>query len=109
MAILQIPVGVDVPSYTFQIQLDNTLYQLSYNWCDRQQYWYMSIADSNKNPLVNGVKLLSGINLFGLYIDESLPGGQFVCVDTSNSGLDPDKTNFGGTVLMLYIESGTVF
>lgn len=107
MAYLEMPVRSDSPAYFFQIALEKVFYNFDFNWNERGNYWVMSIADQSQNPLISGIKLVSGIDLLEKYKIEGLPTGSFFILDTTGKNTDPNKDNFAVTHFLIYRESTT--
>lgn len=105
MASLELPVRHDLPAYEFQIDLEGTVYTLSFTFNTRMNAWVMSIGDVNKEPLLNGVKLLTGWLPLRQYANTKLPPGKFAVIDTTESGDNPNLDNFGEGVVLMYEES----
>jgi hypothetical protein len=51
------------PAETFQIEIFKKLYNMRQLWNERGQYWTLDINDEDNNPLVLGVKLVTGTTL----------------------------------------------
>ena len=55
------------PEESFQIVIFDILYNLRQLWNTSGQYWTLDINDEDGNPLVLGVKLVTGIFLLKQY------------------------------------------
>ena len=108
MAYVEIPVRSDLPAYTNTIELELVQYTLSFNWNRRIAKWFMDIGDKDGNPLVSGIKLLSGFPLKYKFLNPGLPPGEFFILDTANQNRDPQQDDLGTRTVLLYRESGTI-
>jgi len=71
---------------TFKATLVGVIYQLTLTYQNTNEGgWCLDIADSNGNPLVQGIPLVTGCNLLGQYEYLGIGGGLWV--QTTN---DPD-------------------
>lgn len=104
MAIFELPVRNDLPAYDFQVELDGVLFTLGFNYNARAGYWVFDIFDSNDNPLLVGIRLVSGQLLTERFISEGLPLGDFFIFDSSGKNEDPTIDNFGVTCLLMYAD-----
>lgn len=106
MAIIEIPVDPSIFSQKFDISLDGTLYTLRFFWNIRQQTWQLDILQSDSTPLVRGIKIVPDWMPVFRYKIIGFPPGDFMVVDTSGTGLAPERTEFGTDkrVKLLYRE-----
>jgi hypothetical protein len=107
MATKLLPVGTDKLAYTFSIELDKTIYQFTFTWNARESRWFMEIADEQLNSLVAGIAIVTGWPLLKRFQDSRLPPGLLYALDTQDTGTEPDDTDFGTRVLMVYEEVAT--
>lgn len=108
MAYVEIPIRADLPAYEYTIELEQVQYTLGFNWNARIAKWFMDIMDKDGNPLVMGIKMLSGFPLKYKFVDAAVPPGEFFLLDTANQNQDPKQDDFGSRVVLLYRESTTV-
>lgn len=104
MAILQLPVRNDLPSYDFQIVLDGVFVTLGFTFNSRANYWLMDIYDANDNAIVVGIKLVSSWLLTNRFKMDGLPQGDFFIIDTTGNNEDPTQEDFGTTKLLMYAD-----
>lgn len=104
MALIQLPLRSDLPAFKYQIEIDLTLYTLSFTYNARIGKWFLSIGDQDGNPILQGVKLIVGWSLLRQHKDDRLPKGTLFCLDTSDQNLDPGLTELGSRVLLTYEE-----
>jgi hypothetical protein len=69
----------------------------------------MSIATSDGTPLVSGVPLLNGADLFGRFsANAAMPAGFFYVHDETGQGESPNLANVGVSCLLCYREASNV-
>lgn len=107
MSYISLPVDNADYDYDFNIELDQSVYNFRFIYNQRISRWLMDISDQFGNLIVAGIVLLNGVDLLAKYRELPVPPGTLYVWDTTNSGLDPDGTNFGGSVLLMYVEAGT--
>jgi hypothetical protein len=92
--------------YTFECDLDDATFQWAFEWVDRDDAWYLSLADVDGNPLVTGRKVVLGYPLLNLYADARLPKGALYAVDTGGTDTEPGLLDLGDRVKLLYFSEG---
>lgn len=100
---LVLPTRLDLARYSFDVDLDNVKFQLSFEWNDRDSGWYMSIASVDGVPLLSGRRVVIGYPLISIYRTNGLPAGTFVAIDTSSKNEEPGFGDLGERVKLLYI------
>lgn len=65
-SILEIPLQIGQPQ-TLAISINNVTYNLSLKWFEIADVWLMDIADTNNNPIVAGIPLITGSDLLVQY------------------------------------------
>ncbi len=105
---LELPVRSDLPSYTFQQDFEGTLFELEFNWNSRGEFWVMDINDSESNPILTGLRVVTDFSLTKYNQVDGLPPGQFIAYDTAGFNKDPGIDDFGNRVILVYRESTTV-
>lgn len=105
MAIL-IPIPIPVtPHHTIQVELDGVTFTLAFRWNGRAEAWFFSLMDAEEQPLAMGRRLVLDFPLLARFRRNraSLPAGQFVAVDTANTGVEAGLQDLGTRVQVLYI------
>lgn len=105
MAIVVIPIRSDLPAYDFQIELEGVLYGLSFSYNTRAGWWVMDILDVNEEPVLMGVRMITGWLMTERFVMEGKPPGDFFILDTSGKNEDPGQNDFGTTKLLMYADS----
>lgn len=81
---------------------------LAINYNEVGQFWILSVFDTNLNPLVQSLPLVSGqwpaANLFSAF--EYLQIGEIYVINQNGGAGDwPDKTNLGSQWLLLWTDN----
>lgn len=66
--------------YTEVVNLEGTDYALTFNYSQRENCYYLSVALPDGTDLVNGVKVCANIALLSKYADDRLPPGELICM-----------------------------
>ena len=69
-------------------------YQITVKWNNNCQSWVIDIADSNGNPILSGIPLVTGVNLLGQFGYLNF-GGQLVAQTENDPSAVPTFTNLG--------------
>lgn len=104
MATIELPVRSDVKAYNFTIELDSFLYTLRFRFNDRSGLWSMDIADSIDGDILNGVSLLTNIDLIDVN-KTLLPPGRFILIDETGEDRNPGENDLGNDIKLLYQEA----
>ena len=102
MTLYECPTYVDLPAYTYSIQLDGVTFQLTFTYNDRMSRWMLSIADNAGNPLVGEVPVIVNYPMFDRYKVPGLPAGTLFAYDTLNTNTDPTRYELGDRVRLYY-------
>ncbi len=95
MAILTIPVSGD-PFQTLKTRLDGVDYVLSLAYNQREDRWYLSIADDEETPILSGLKLVSNFGLlFRHRYNPAVPPGELMVTDTTTDKSPPGLLELG--------------
>lgn len=87
------------PLFDERVTLDGVDYVLTFDWHQREERWYLTVADSNGAVITAGIKLVPD---WPLYQRETLPNspkGNFL----STGPLPPDLASFGLRTFLLYV------
>lgn len=108
----ELPVpSLDEAQVTFTTSLDGVNYGLEYLWNARDDRWYLSIYDAERNPLSEGKAIAVGLNLLATVTSELAPPGELYAVVNENwlsgvgyGSLDPGYEDLAnGKVRMIYV------
>ena len=96
---VQLITTYNYPFYSQTTTLEGTQYLLNFNYSQRENAWYMSLADANGVDIYNGMKLIvsdpnQGPNsLLFKCKDPRRPLGDFFVLSASPMNLDPPGLN----------------
>lgn len=108
MAILEIPTFTDPSNYTEEVELDEAVFVLSFNFNSRDDRWYLDVLDQNDNQLRSSIRLVSGFPLFARWQIRGRPDGELTMIDPSGQDIEAGIDNIGIEVFLTYIEGVTV-
>jgi uncharacterized protein DUF6983 len=97
----QIP--IPAPPLVETVTLSGTVYTLTLQYRNTLEGgWILDIGDSNNNPIVTGIPLVTGSNLLAQYAYLGFIGGLFVQT-TSDPDAVPTFDNLGTDGLLWYV------
>ena len=107
MTTLVMPIDSDDFSYDFQINLENVIYTLDFDYNTRSEQWRVSVFDSSgENLLLGAIPILTDIPiLYPFRNTEGLPPGEFVALDETGQGRNASRDNFGTEIKLFYDEA----
>lgn len=76
------------------ISLNSAQYVLSFVWNNYSNIWIMDILDANRNPIAQGIPLVTGSDLLGQFNYLQIGGGLNVQTD-HNTNAVPTFDNLG--------------
>lgn len=89
-------------SQEFDISLAGVTYHLVITWCPPSNCWILSVEDAQRNPLANGLPLITGADLLDQLEYLGLGGALVV-----QSDFDPDAVptydNLGSTGHLFFV------
>ena len=103
--IIELPVRSDVKAYDMQVELDGVVFTLNFRFNFRMGRWLMDIATAEGIELINGVVLLTGVNLNDYLVVEGMPPGVFTCEDRTGQNKNAGIEDLGNDVRLLYLEA----
>jgi hypothetical protein len=78
------------PFYTIRVRLDDRDYTLEFLYSPRQERYYLSLFDSEDNPLVLGLKLVSNVALLRYWhYKDGVPPGELMVTSTGEDKSSP--------------------
>lgn len=84
-----------IPSDILEISLSDEVYSISLRWVDRTESWYLAIAISGSDTLINYEKVTPFQNIVN-YNAQLLPDGRlYVMPESSNPSEELNRSNFG--------------
>lgn len=110
MATLTIPTSAD-PFQQQKVRLDGIDFVLALSYNQREERFYLSIADDEGLVLVAGLKVQANWPLLFRYsYDTRLPAGELMAVDTTPDGSPPTLLELGESkrCVLTYYEAATM-
>jgi hypothetical protein len=73
------------PFYTQVVQMEGTSYLLTWNYSQREDCYYLSIATPDAISLADGIKVVANWPLLHKWADNRLPPGELICKSNSTT------------------------
>ena len=90
-------------SWTQQTALDGVVYQLTFDWFQRDGHWRFTLADVQGMAIRSGAVLVTGGSLLRGMVDTRRPAGEIVVIDmTGAEDLDPGFNDLGSRFMLVY-------
>jgi hypothetical protein len=93
------------------VNLDGVEFILSLAYNQREERWYLSIADDEDVPIISGLKLQANWRLLYRHrYNTKLPAGELMATDTTGDGSPPTLLELGEgkRCVLTYYEASTV-
>lgn len=105
MAIIELPVRNDLPSYEFRQEIETVVYTFKFRWNARMGLWIFNIADEVGLDIISGLPVQTDVDIKSRFIYDNIPPGLFLSFDETGEQRNPGRENFGSEVKFLYQES----
>ena len=92
MTAYEIPLSAE--PQIFNIQLAGVIYYLTLRWNIEAEAWNLDIADQDRQPLLNGLLVVTGLDLLGQYAYMGF-GGMLIAQTDANPDAVPTFVNLG--------------
>jgi hypothetical protein len=99
-----IPCDPELTNYSLEVELDEETFNLRLFWNDKDNTWYLSISDSEEEPILEGQRLVVGMPVLRHIVDRRRPFGELIAIDTSGQDIDPGIGDLGARVQLYYYE-----
>lgn len=93
--------AADGPFY-FTVDLSGTMYQLAFDFNDRDSAWYMTIRDTAGNMLRSGIRVVVNYDLLKRWVGTTVPAGELAVFDRREVPVDPTEDGLGLDALLTY-------
>lgn len=103
-AFVALPLRSDAAAFSFRTTLASEEFVFAFRYNQREGAWYLSLYDTDVEPIVLGVKVVVGIPLFRGCVDARKPKGTLVAIDSTQQDLDPGLTDLGNRVTLVFGE-----
>lgn len=109
MAIVQIPVQQNLSAWSQRTTLDGVDYQLDFAWNGREGAWHVSLSDTQGNPIVLGLKLVTNRPLLKrFHFIAGMPPGEILAVDASGTISVAGYADLNNGVDVLYFDAAEI-
>jgi len=90
--------------YKFSSNLDGQRYYFNYSYNERNDTWYLTIRNADRDIVLSGLACLTNNYLMvsRFVIEEFFPVGEIQIADVNDDGNDPSYLNFGDNVSAFY-------
>jgi hypothetical protein len=106
--IYKIPLSSNTSFFALNIKLEGVSYNLEIHWNDRENHWYMTLADGNGTPIARQRKLVVNTALFARETSEQAFPGLLTLLDTSEVGIEAGLFDLGNRCILLYVNADSV-
>jgi hypothetical protein len=102
-----IPLPIDTPRASFRVTLEGADFTVRLDYHDRQDRYFLSLADADGTIIVAGVKLVANWSVLRGVVNASRPPGMLVILpSTTDEG--PTFTGLGRGFSLLYYTAAEV-
>ncbi len=91
--------------YESEFLLDSESFRILARFNRRVQAWFISLYDSEGEPICVGRRLTVGNLLFPWLVSRNRPSGQLIALDTSDEDIDPGLNDLGNRVIVAYVDA----
>lgn len=103
----KIPFFNEFDSFEQEIVLEDSVYNLKFNYNSRGDFWTMSVRAPDLTVLVGGVKVVLNYELINQWLPgREIPPGEIFTVDTTDGELRINRDNLGLVANLFYIPEG---
>lgn len=88
--------------FAFSTRIGGVLLRLRLHWSVRDLAWTLDVQDQSGDPIIAGLLVTVGVDLFGGVDRLRLPTGPLFCADLSGSARLPDRDAWAGTHGLYY-------
>lgn len=108
MAILNLPApGVDDFEVIYRIELDGTFFRFQFRWNPRDNSWYLDIGGDDGLAVVRNIRMVIAGGITDPYKALAIPQGDMSVVDTTETGVEAERIEFGDRIQLRYTEVET--
>ena len=102
MAVYEIPLSNDKPSFTFKVDLGGSEYKFNFRWNGRVELWYVDLYDANGDAVALGEPFYSDTLMYRNNVRENKPEGSLYAINEFNAGVNADRFSIGVDVKFYY-------
>ncbi len=105
---LVIPTRSDISSFSETVNLTGTIFGFLFAWNTRADVWVMDVSTQVGDPILQGVTLVADTDLLGGHVDDRLPDGVIVALDTARKGERAGRLDLGSRVQVIFVPADEV-
>lgn len=98
------PENTSKPTWVVAQNLDGIVIEIRAQWLISEEFWIAYINDVQGDPVIAGVRMVEGNDLFYPYSDPRLPPGRLICHDTTRKHREPGRRAFVEDHGLYYIQ-----
>jgi hypothetical protein len=96
------------PHSRMSVALSGATYRIAWAWNERDRTWSFSMWDPSGAPLVQGVRVVLGVDLLAWApAGDRRPPYPIVVIDPSKTYAEPGRDTLGTRVKVVYMEPGS--
>jgi len=104
MAIQRIFTRNDIPDYSERVDLDGSIFILSFRYSLRPDRWFLDVQDEQGKDLIMGIPLQTGLGLIGRFRVPGQPENDMLIFNQQGDNANPSRASLGDTHQLLYNE-----
>jgi hypothetical protein len=102
---IAVPLTDDVDHWEQLTVLDDREFRISFEWSEREEKWYLSIADQDGDILAAGLPLVEAVDILRRETDPRLPQGVLSLIDNTGAREEADRDQLGTRWVLTYKET----
>jgi len=92
--------------YREEIEIDGVNYIFTFQWNALNEYWSMNIYNTELEPIVLGIKVVTQFNLTQQIVQTGMPLGDILCQNVIGVFEKIQRNDMGETNELVYYEEG---
>jgi hypothetical protein len=94
------------PDTTQRVALDSVVYTLRFLWSQRGECWHFNMSDSDGDPILSGIRMVTGFPLLYRFHHLPVPPGELFFFDLRGHGELPTLEEMGDRYRLYYVDRG---
>lgn len=92
-------------SWRQSVALDGRVFRMAARWNEIDEFWSLDILTRENEPIVRGIKIVTGALLTSRYADDRFPRGWFVVVKNDACPCAPGRDDMAGNAELIYVSA----
>lgn len=101
--VFEIPLDPTESSIKLKTKLSDEEFVLHVFWNGRMARWMLNFFTANEEPILMGLPLNMGVNLFGRFKDDRIPPGVMLFFDVTRKTAEAGRNDLGVTHKLVYL------